>query len=360
VPHDAVDAALLRLLPFVDRVTADATASTYQISQASLAHAVSQGWAPSVLWSLLTARAGALPAAWQVDLDPPPAQVQILATPVLVADVPSVLSRAVEARSVRRHLGPRLAPGMAQVAPEDVAPLTRALERQGIACVTTPSVAPPDPKQLSPGECAALLVACAYYQQHARPDTPLVPTEQVEARLRAALPPALRVATDQTISAFTGQPAPPTAIPWEPCADTTLPAVLGGIIVAPSEHSQEDTDAHQPSTQIGWIEQISTATDIKIGENPPHPSNPCSVPMSDPNAATGDPAAQLAVLRRAIAAQRPVALTYTTATAVASERVVRPLEVQQQGEVWYLRAYCTLRHAERTFRLDRIQDIAHR
>ena len=109
----------------------------------------------------------------------------------------------------------RIAPGIALVRPEDCAPLARALARQGSACAvergdtqdhrmqtsantheSEPSVCArprssasdtqveesPRSVDLSPGEHAALLVACAHYRQHASSTAPLLPNTALEPR----------------------------------------------------------------------------------------------------------------------------------------------------------------------------------
>ena len=38
-------------------------------------------------------------------------------------------------------------------------------------------------------------------------------------------------------------------------------------------------------------------------------------------------------------------------------RVVRPLRLENHGELWYLHAYCTHSRAERLFRLDRVSEL---
>jgi predicted DNA-binding transcriptional regulator YafY len=50
-----------------------------------------------------------------------------------------------------------------------------------------------------------------------------------------------------------------------------------------------------------------------------------------------------------------VELTYDTGgQGDWTQRIVRPLAIEQRYGDWYMRAYCTLGQAERTFRLDRI------
>jgi predicted DNA-binding transcriptional regulator YafY len=50
-------------------------------------------------------------------------------------------------------------------------------------------------------------------------------------------------------------------------------------------------------------------------------------------------------------------LTYVDAQVKITERRVRPLRLEEHHGTHYLVAYCELRDAERTFRLDRIVEI---
>lgn len=52
-------------------------------------------------------------------------------------------------------------------------------------------------------------------------------------------------------------------------------------------------------------------------------------------------------------------MDYTAAHEDApSVRVVRPLRLENHGELWYLQAYCTRSRAERLLRLERISALA--
>ncbi|HWQ14465.1 MAG TPA: hypothetical protein VNL77_16825 [Roseiflexaceae bacterium] len=51
------------------------------------------------------------------------------------------------------------------------------------------------PADLPPRECAALLLACAFYRRHAPPGALVTLHDTLEERLWAAFPPALREAT---------------------------------------------------------------------------------------------------------------------------------------------------------------------
>lgn len=125
--------------------------------------------------------------------------VRIVQRATLIADSPAQLQRALRSRSVRRYVGPRLAPGIALVEPEHVAPLARALARLDMPAELEPAPATA-PVGLTPADCAALLAACA------NPPTAQLP-KQLERQLLAALPPALRAALNQPAA------VPPTAAP---------------------------------------------------------------------------------------------------------------------------------------------------
>ena len=197
VPHAAAQAATLRLLPFVEWDAADAEATAYRISAPSLARARRQGYDAASCRQLLEVTAGPLPLGWCATLEESIPALRLVAGTVLLAENPAVLARAYRARSVQRALEQRLAPGIALVRPGGGAALLRALERQGIACLREPDhknasetcadknrtrmntdervetqyiaslrVRPPE---ISAGECAALLLACAHYRHMRHP-----------------------------------------------------------------------------------------------------------------------------------------------------------------------------------------------
>jgi len=235
VPHAAPHAATLRLLPFVRWDSVDAVATQYRITAASLARARSQGWSLATCRQLLEAQAGNLPDGWCAALADASPPMRLVQTAVLLVDAPAVLERAGRARSVRRYLDQRIAPGIALVRLEDRAPLTRALARQGIACVgedqhdggmpmqtradehesepvvrTRPYPSASDdragtpayPADLSAGERAALLLACAFYRQHAPSAAPLLPNRARRCRRRIgrSATTACRIATNRAAS----------------------------------------------------------------------------------------------------------------------------------------------------------------
>lgn len=306
VPHAAADADVLRLLPFADWQAADDTATIYRITPATLGQAARAGWDASTVWALLERRAGPRPATWQALRATRGPQVQIMSTVLVLTDTPAVLDRAARSRTVQRYLT-RLAPGIARTRPEHVGPLQRALARQQVSAqaapLAAPAIAEPElgrekvrrdarpnvPRAWTPGECAALALACAFYRQHAPPDAPLLPHDQLEQQLCRGLPRPLRAALDDAYARLVA-PAP------------VLSAAASG---------------------------------------PPLPL-----------------ATTVQHLQQAVRSRQPITFTYQAAAAAHSTcRTVRPLSVEQQGDQWYLRAYCTARRAERTFRVDRIAAV---
>ncbi|MFN7957947.1 MAG: YafY family protein [Holophagaceae bacterium] len=63
----------------------------------------------------------------------------------------------------------------------------------------------------------------------------------------------------------------------------------------------------------------------------------------------------LGVLRQGLREQRRVRIAYARADGTSSDRVVQPLGLVFWGYRWHLAAWCELRGALRTFRVDRIQ-----
>ena len=66
----------------------------------------------------------------------------------------------------------------------------------------------------------------------------------------------------------------------------------------------------------------------------------------------------LQLLREATLAQRKVQLRYRDASGDASQRTLRPLGCFYWGNVWTLAAWCETREAFRSFRLDRMTELA--
>lgn len=66
----------------------------------------------------------------------------------------------------------------------------------------------------------------------------------------------------------------------------------------------------------------------------------------------------LAVLRQAVREQRRLRFDYTDAGGVPTVRTVRSLALSFYGPIWLLAGWCELREGFRTFRLDRMRDLA--
>lgn len=296
VPHEPTGGDMLRLLPFVDWHAADATVTSYQISPASITRAVSFGHHGGELMTLLQRMAGALPAGWSSGLSFAPTGARLLTATVVIADDPARFEQAARDRSVQRHLAERLAPGIALVAPGGSAALARALHRQGIAAAGTTEPFSAPSAGLSADVRAALALACAWYRRTAPPGAPPLPDVGIEEQLTLGLIPPVRRALDETIAAL----CPPAKSDVEPATD--------------------------------------------------EPAIPSAVASRN----------LVRTIRRAIDAGRTLTIQYATPDETPIERAIRPLELTRSGEFWYLRAYCTLRNAERTFRLDRITTVQRR
>ena len=70
-----------------------------------------------------------------------------------------------------------------------------------------------------------------------------------------------------------------------------------------------------------------------------------------------DQLSPLADIRRALDEQRKIRLHYTDAEGGQTERTIRPLGLFFWGSVWSVEAWCELRDAFRSFRLDRIRSL---
>jgi hypothetical protein len=285
IPHQARQDITLRLLPFAEWHSANADAVSYRVTPATMARAIGQGHSLAACQQLLDQQAGPPPPNWCADLEAS-APLRIVFRPVLLAEQPQLLERASRAREVRRHLSQRIAPGIALLDPQQIGPLTRALDRQGLPCAQEHAPAAPPPhgdSRLIDGERAALLLACAHYRQHAPPGASLLPHAGLEERLHAGLPPQLQAAVTNALAEL--RPPPIPAINPQPTP---------------------------PSTTIARL--------------------------------------NAALKRRGL-----IELTYDTGgEGELNRRTVRPLAIEQRDEHIYLRAYCTARQAERTFRVDRI------
>ncbi|MGO1538604.1 MAG: helix-turn-helix transcriptional regulator [Leucobacter sp.] len=73
---------------------------------------------------------------------------------------------------------------------------------------------------------------------------------------------------------------------------------------------------------------------------------------------TSEPQDQrISILFAALRDQRRLTFEYRDARGIETQRIVDPLQLTQGDGVWYLRAYCLDRGAERLFRADRMVDI---
>ncbi len=304
VPHASADADLLQLAPHLSWHSTDADGVIYRLLTAPSGQ-MGVGLGPGARADMLRRRVTAAPPGWPAGV-PAQAPVAQIAPQMLVSSAdPVALDMATRSRSVRRHISARLAPGLATVEPARAATLARALERQGLEVKLVASPPPVAPEELSAGERAALLVACAFYRRHAGPDLPLPPPPDLAERLEAGLPPELRTAVNAALAQLgLGLDLGPTATPWEPAVaevpSTTAPAALS-------------------APQARRIERELT---------------------------------------QAIGRGQMVMLRYRDADGVCLERTVRPIALRQAGGRRYLDAFCLLRGAERSFRLDRILALA--
>src|SRR5262245_63858792 len=79
-----------------------------------------------------------------------------------------------------------------------------------------------------------------------------------------------------------------------------------------------------------------------------------------PARVAGHAPAELLQLRRAIGDERWVHLRYVDGAGAETERTVVPLGLYFWGKQWLVAAYCLLRADYRSFRVDRIQELAPR
>jgi hypothetical protein len=116
-----------------------------------------------------------------------------------------------------------------------------------------------------------------------------------------------------------------------------------------------------PSDRLLAIQLAEEAQDMLNAEvgmrNVPAPSAESSsnFHLPKPNLLSSS----LALIKQAIAVNTPLTLTYySPAYDQTTHRIVEPLRLEWHGEIPYLVAYCRLRQDERTFRVDRIANIA--
>ncbi|MGQ9549757.1 MAG: helix-turn-helix transcriptional regulator [Roseiflexus sp.] len=306
VPFAAVNADALRLSAHGCWIHGDQESLTFRFARRQNRSALSS--VPRLTRDecsqLMRRYAGPTPDGWIGLMAEDSANVRVFDGMSLIADDPTIFQQTIRARSVRRHIRMRPAPGIALARREDITLLRRALARRGVDLVgEIPSSPAPDalPGHLNPGDCAALLAACAFYRRYAPTDMPLVIHAELEARLRYALPPVLR----QTL-------------------DETLERIARGAAVPVRDNDLEESSA-----------PLTMAQDAAI-----------------PSTTRAEP---LPVLRSALRRRDAVTIDYDTGGIGSIERrTIRPLEIEHRGDSWYVRAYCLLRQAERTFRLDRV------
>ncbi|WP_041330807.1 WYL domain-containing protein [Roseiflexus castenholzii] len=302
VPFDGIDADALHLAWSGRWIRGEAHGLTWRMMHTPRAQ-------EAAVRQVLLRHAGTPPAAWGAPGSDRAPSLRLVDSVALVADAPEDLEFALRTRSVQRYVQTRLAPGIALVRPEHVAALQRALARQGIAVAgraPIPAAAPPL-DALSPGDCAALLVACAFYRRHAPAGMPLIVDETLESALWRPLSPPLRDAVEEALAYL---------------------------------------DAHSCSA-TEWIDSSGNGH-ISAVENAPFSGSLRQSAVNEHDL--------LETLCRAIAQRRTVTIEYDTGGEGRVERrTVRPLELERRHDAWYLRAYCLRRQAERTFRLDRVR-----
>lgn len=297
------------------------------------------------LRQLLLQYAGPPPSGWDDNLfrsERPP--FRLFDGVLLVAETTDDLARAMRERSVRRYVRVQLAPGIALIRRPDQMLAYRALVRKGMSVVgdaPEPAHPTPPPDAFSPGDCAALAMACAFYRRYAPGDMPLTVDEQLETQLRAALPPPLRAALDEAVMRLErGQPLfrTLTSFPSCPAPDVCMPDAAGVALEEAEESITSVPDVCAPDAAL----IAGLPVDNRL-------------PFND--SSTNE--AHLRALRRALAQRTSITIDYDTGGVGAVERrTIRPLELEQRGDSWYVRAYCLHRQAERTFRIDRIRGIA--
>lgn len=326
IPFGATDADALQLSAYGSWVRGDQETLTFRVAaRRTSPHMALRGRPGSYqeLVHLLERHAGHIPVDWEALAGEPVAPLRMFDGVMLLADDPAELQRVARSRSVRRYLRERPAPGIALVRRDDVAPLRRVFNRHDVSVQgDVPMPVRPDnpPDGLKPGDCAALLAACAFFRRYAPADMPLLLDDDLEAWLQRSLSPALRDTVESVITRLDGLARPPTE---------TRDAVMPDAPL--SDHALSDSSI---ALTMETPRSDSAAPDAA------HTANP------------------LPALHRALSRRDLITIDYDTGGSGHGEcRTVRPLELEQRGGVWYLRAYCLRRRAERTFRVDRIRRI---
>lgn len=65
----------------------------------------------------------------------------------------------------------------------------------------------------------------------------------------------------------------------------------------------------------------------------------------------------LELIRDAMTARKPISLRYRSKDGSATSRIIEPLSIAYSGSFWYMEAFCRLRMCDRTFRIDRMENI---
>jgi proteasome accessory factor C len=81
-------------------------------------------------------------------------------------------------------------------------------------------------------------------------------------------------------------------------------------------------------------------------------AQPSSILVSTP-----EPPVDVSIIRKAFASKTQVRFSYRNVSGIYEIRDVSPLRLDVVGDTWYLRSWCHLRSALRTFRLDRMTDL---
>jgi predicted DNA-binding transcriptional regulator YafY len=364
IAHAALDTAVLRLLPLARWQGADTSDTIYQVSPRTLAAAARAGHSVDSLRTLLEHRAGPLPATWRASLPGTIDTVRIIHTAVALSDNPAVLARAAEARGVRRYLEARLAPGIALVDPKRAPTLARVLARGNLAVELRGEPTISRPADFTPAECATLLHALSTYRRQAPQGASPAALEALDARLRAALPNQLRNATRPLLDSAPSENAP------SPGAAGAA-EVVGASAEVPPIHrraeapvaSGERTGPGRPrrsllapllaATLALWLVLPSLLRGRRYTIVPANASG-----VTPPEPPARSPSDYLPLLACAIRRRQALQIGYQSAEAtMPTERIVRPLRLESHGDQWYLHAYCTLRQAERLFRVDRISAL---
>jgi hypothetical protein len=352
VKPEQLDGALLRLLPYCNWLLAGNDGLRLEITSATLTRALRQGHSLDALQRLLHEQAGLPPAGWWPTAPAGEGSVQLRHSAVLTVEPPELLARAARQRSVSRYLAQRPAPGIALVEPAHVDALVGALERAALPVAVGPAPTTAPPAELAPGDRAALLLACAFYRRHAPADAPLLLDDVGEQRLAAGLPPALKERVYASIGAWEhlneanhadSQPdkAP---LPGSTVDGSFAWFATDGVTFA------ADTMAEQVEPEPASLSGSGTENDRSVA--PPADEGQSTLTVPAPIGPT------LALLRQAMRRRCSVVIDYEDGQGERSRgRVVRPLDLERHGDVWYLRAYCPVPGDERTFRVDRVLQI---